>query len=70
MAKTDNYYIKVYPESESWLDNILGKKKNEPQAMLEQQLGLENFKIYNEVMKIKEMSNSVQARLPFSFYIR
>ncbi|GAC1705023.1 MAG: signal peptide peptidase SppA [Flavisolibacter sp.] len=69
MGKTHNYALKSYPESESWLDNILGKKKTEPQAFLEQQLGQENFRIFKELTKIKEMTQSVQARMPFTFFI-
>ena len=69
MAKLDKYGLKEYPESRSWLDNLLHKEKNEPAAMLREQLGDEQYKIYTEMLRIKEMTNSTQARLPFQFFI-
>ncbi|HEV7621527.1 MAG TPA: S49 family peptidase, partial [Flavisolibacter sp.] len=69
MSKTNSYNLKEYPESESWLDNLIGKKKSEPQAMMQEQLGEQNFKIYSELLKIREMTNTPQARLPFEFFI-
>jgi protease-4 len=70
MAKLDKYGLKEYPESRSWLDNILNKQKDEPAVMIRQQLGEEQYKIYAEMLRIKNMSNSTQARLPFQFFIQ
>ena len=69
MAKLDKYGLKEYPESRSWLDNLLHKEKNEPAAMIREQLGDEQYKIYTEMLRIKEMTNSTQALLPFQFFI-
>jgi protease IV len=69
MAKLDKYGLKEYPESRSWLDNLLHKQKTEPAAMIKEQLGEDQYKIYSEMMRIKEMTNSVQTRLPFEFFI-
>lgn len=69
MAKLDKYGLKEYPESRSWLDNLLHKQKEEPAVMIRQQLGEEQYKIYSEMVRIKEMTNSTQARLPFQFFI-
>jgi protease-4 len=69
MAKINSYGLKEYPESGSWLDNFLDRKKSEPNAMIKQQVGEENYKVYQELIKIKEMTGSVQARLPFQFFI-
>jgi len=69
MAKLKTYGLREYPESESWLSNLLGKQKSEPEALVKQQLGEENYKIYKEMLRIKEMTNSTQARLPFEFLI-
>jgi protease-4 len=69
MAKLDKYGLKEYPESKSWLDNLLHKQKSEPAVMIREQLGEEQYKIYAEMMRIKEMTNSTQARLPFQFFI-
>ena len=69
MAKLETFGLKEYPESKSWLANLLHKQKTEPAAMMRQQLGEENYKIYTEMLRIKEMSNSTQARLPFQFFM-
>ena len=65
LAKIDSYGLKEYPESESWLNEILGKKKTEPSAMIRQQIGEENFRVYQQLIKIRQMTESVQARMPF-----
>lgn len=69
MAKLDKYGLREYPESKSWLDNLLNKQKSEPAAMIREQLGEEQYKIYAEMLRIKEMTNSIQARLPYQFFI-
>jgi protease-4 len=69
MAKLDKYGLKEYPESKSWLDNLLHKQKSEPAAMISEQLGEEQYKIYAEMLRIREMTNSTQARLPYQFFI-
>ncbi|MGE5518786.1 MAG: signal peptide peptidase SppA [Candidatus Dadabacteria bacterium] len=65
MAKISDYGIKEYPETEGWLQTLLNKKKSEPEAIIKEKLGAEYYRTYQQVMKIKEMSNSVQARLPY-----
>jgi len=70
MAKLDKYGLKEYPESRSWLDNLLNKQKDEPAVMIRQQFGEEQYKIYTEMLRIKNMTNSTQARLPFQFFIQ
>ncbi|MFL5741411.1 MAG: signal peptide peptidase SppA [Flavisolibacter sp.] len=70
MAKLSDYGLREYPETESWLDNLLGKKKSEPEAMMRTQLGEENYRIYHQLITIREMTQSVQARLPFEFEIK
>ncbi|MFL5787782.1 MAG: signal peptide peptidase SppA [Flavisolibacter sp.] len=70
MAKTSNYTLREYPEPSGWLDNILNKKKSEPSALLKEKLGESNYRIYEELIKIKEMTNSAQAKMPFEFVIR
>jgi protease-4 len=68
MSKVDDYGIREYPESASWLDNLLNRNKEEPSAMLKAKLGAENYKVFQQLSTIKEMTGSVQARLPFEFY--
>lgn len=69
LAKLKDYGIREYPESRSWMDELLGRKKTEPSAMLKDQLGEEYFTIYEQMLKVKQMSQSIQARLPFEFMI-
>lgn len=65
MAKISHYGLKEYPETESWLNEILNRKKEEPSAVIRQQVGEQNYQVYQQVLKIREMTQSVQARMPF-----
>lgn len=69
MVKLDKYGLKEYPESGNWLQNLLHKQKQEPSAMIREQLGEEQFKVYSELLRVKEMTKSTQARLPYQFFI-
>ena len=44
-------------------------EKDEKTEMIKKELGEDQFKIYNEMLRIKEMTNSAQTRLPFEFFI-
>jgi protease-4 len=67
MAKISSYGMREYPEYGSWLDELLGKNKTAPEAMLKDKIGEENYKIFQQLARIKEMASGVQARLPFEF---
>ena len=69
MAKLTTFGLKEYPQTGSWLDELFKKNKTQPEAMLRKELGEDNFKVYKEMMRIKEMTNSIQARVPFEFLI-
>lgn len=69
MAKLSEYGLKEYPESESWLQTIFNRKKEEPTAILKQQMGEDAHRVYEQVKKLQNMSGSVQARLPFEIII-
>lgn len=71
MAKLTTYHLREYPEPENILDQIFSK--SDPlnyKGKLESEMGAENYKIYLEVKRIKELTGTVQARLPFQFFIR
>lgn len=70
MAKLTEYGLREYPETESWLNNVLNKKKTEPAAMIRAEIGEENYKIFEQLKKIKAMTGSVQARLPFEIILK
>lgn len=69
MAKLTDYGTREYPESGSWLQNLLNKKRTEPEAAIKEQLGEDYYKTFQQLMKIKEMTQSVQARLPYDIII-
>jgi protease-4 len=70
MAKLTDYRVKEYPEPENILDKLL--RKNDPlnySQKLKEEMGEENYNIYLELKKVKEMTNTAQTRLPFEFFI-
>ena len=70
LAKVSDYGIREYPETRSLIDEIMGKNKPGPSALIKEQLGEEYYKVYKQLIQIREMGESVQARLPFEFVIR
>jgi protease-4 len=70
MAKLSDYHLREYPETQTIIDRLFGAKDNTLKTeMIRKELGEDQFKIYNEMMRIKQMTNSVQTRLPFEFFI-
>jgi protease IV len=71
MAKTSDYRLREYPESGSWLDRLLNKSTspNDAETKIKEQVGEENFKVYKELIRVQQICGSVQARLPFEFFI-
>lgn len=69
MAKTDKYRLREYPEKKSWLDELLGKTTAEPAATIKAELGEDNYLIFQQMKKLKELCGTVQTRLPFTFFI-
>jgi protease-4 len=71
MAKLEDFYIREYPKPVNLFDRIF-KKANpfDYTNKMKQEMGEENYKLYQELKRVKEMSNSIQARLPFQFLIR
>jgi len=71
MAGLKEYKVSEYPEPRNLMDEILGKKDPMNYAgKMKQEIGEDNYAIYQELKRVKEMSNGVQARLPFRFVIR
>lgn len=70
MAKLPDYVLKELPEQLTLFEQVFGKKEPMTYAnRLKAELGEENYKIYLEMKRIREMTNTVQARLPFQFFI-
>jgi len=70
MAKLKTFRLREFPEKEGWLNEIMGKATTEPTAAIKQQLGEDQYRIYQQMIDIKQMCNTPQARLPFQFFIR
>jgi len=71
LAKLTDYKVREYPEPDNIFETIFGK--DEPMALthnLKAELGEENYTLFLEMKKIKEMCNGPQARLPFSYIVR
>lgn len=70
LAKLKDFRVKEYPEAKGLLDRFLGSAKSFDKAgAIKDEIGEENFKIYNELKRVHQLSNTVQARLPFEFFI-
>jgi protease-4 len=70
MAKLPDYRLREYPEVRSVFDRLFGTKDNTLKTeMMKKELGEDQFKIYNELLRVKEITNSPQTRLPFEFSI-
>ena len=71
MAKITDYRLREYPEPQSLFQRIFGGSSTaqEFNARIKKEVGDENYKIFQEMSKVQEMTNSAQARLPFEFFI-
>jgi protease-4 len=70
MASLTDYSVREYPEPKNFFEQLFGKSDPLNYAdKMKTELGEENYKIYLEMKQVKEMSNTVQARLPFQFFI-
>ncbi|MEO8403460.1 MAG: signal peptide peptidase SppA [Chitinophagaceae bacterium] len=70
LAKLTEYQVREFPEPEGFFAKWFGK--SEPAIVnqkIEAEMGTENYQIYQEVKRIKEMSGGAQVRLPFKFFI-
>jgi protease-4 len=70
MAKLNNYRLKEFPETQSIFDRLFGSSSSDNySSKIRTELGEENYKIFEEMLRIKQMINKAQARLPFQFFI-
>lgn len=70
LAKLEDYRLREYPQKETWLNSLLNKNKQTPQALIRNEIGEENFRVYQQLQQVQQMVGTVQARLPFDFFIR
>lgn len=71
MAKLTDYRVREYPEPTNIFDRFFTKADPMNYAeKMKAELGEENYRIYQEMKRIREMTNTAQARLPFEFFIQ
>jgi protease IV len=71
LAKITDYRLRELPETQTILDRIL--KSNSSQDFLtnmKKEMGEENYTIFEQMRRMRRMTSSTQARLPFEFFIR
>jgi len=69
MAKVSDYRLREYPETESLINRILNQPSGDPAGKIKEQIGAEQYQLFQQVVRLKQMCNSVQARMPFEFFI-
>ncbi len=70
-AQLATYSVVEYPKSSSLFERLLGLDKAEiTHLKIKEQLGDNYYNVYKQLMKVKNMANSVQTRLPFDFEIQ
>jgi protease-4 len=71
LAKTDSYRLREYPETTGWLERLLNKSSstNDAEIKIVEQVGKENYQVFKELVRIKQICGTPQARLPFHFVV-
>ena len=65
MAKLKGYSIKAYPESRSFIEEFFEGYKNEIKTkLIQQELGLEQWQVLQQIKSMKQLMGRPQARLP------
>jgi len=72
MAKLTSYRVSEFPEPQNLMDQILGTNHDPMNyaGKIREEIGDDNYTIYQELRRVKEMSSGVQARMPFRFVVR
>jgi protease-4 len=69
LAKTGDYRLREFPAPQNIFDRLLGSSSDNYSLKMKADLGNDNFRVYNELLRIKQMTNTTQTRLPFEFFI-
>ncbi len=70
LAKLKEYKLREFPEQENIFDKILGASTPMNQNdKIKKEIGEDNFKIFNEMLRIRKMSTGAQAKMPFEFLV-
>ena len=70
MAKTSDYRLVELPEPKSFLDRIIGSyKRSASMKAMKEEVGEEGYRTYTTIKKLKAMVGTMEARLPFDFFV-
>ena len=69
LAKVSDYRLREYPQSETWFNTLFDKTRPSPQALIKKEIGEENYRVYQQLQQVQQWCGSVQARLPYDFFI-
>ena len=69
MARSKSYRLREYPQPENWFNQFFDRTTPSPQALIKEEIGAENFRIYQQLLQVKEWCGTVQARLPYTYFI-
>jgi protease-4 len=71
MAKLTKYRLTEYPATQSFFDRLFGRSKENTlkTEVMRKELGEDQFKIYQEMLRVKQMTNTPQTRIPFEFFV-
>jgi protease-4 len=71
LAKVTDYRLRELPETQTILDRIFKSSSSQDfLSNIKTQMSQEDYKIIEEMRRIRRMTSSTQARLPFEFFIR
>ena len=70
LANLTEYRVREYPEPDNIFETIFGDEKPmDISDQLKKEVGDENYSLFLELKRVKEMCNTPQTRLPFNFKI-
>jgi protease-4 len=71
LAKLTDYQVKEYPEKLSIFEQFFNRKDPMNYAnKMRQEMGDDNYRIFEELKRVKGMTNTIQTRLPFQFFLK
>jgi protease-4 len=71
MAKVKTYRLKEYPEKKNWFEKMFDNYSNDVKMKaIKEEIGEEQYSIFQQLKKIRNMVNVPQARLPFDVNVR
>lgn len=72
LAKLTDYRLREYPEPQSLFDRLFGSSGlyDKTSTLMKKEIGEENYKVFDEIKKIRQMTTGAQMRLPFRFSIQ